>query len=129
VIAVVDLANASYGLMLRLLAYAYALPGPSAEKSLSADLAIGLMQAMVPLAERAARLPAGPSNPHCHAECRLLLCATPQRCRRGAAPGDSSSNVLRSWRMPVPRYVRAVIRARWLPPICWRSCRSGQPGV
>jgi CDGSH-type Zn-finger protein/uncharacterized Fe-S cluster protein YjdI len=66
VIAVVDLANASYGLMLRLLAYAYSLPGPSAEKSLSADLAIGLMQAMVPLAERAARLPAGPSNPLCH---------------------------------------------------------------
>jgi CDGSH-type Zn-finger protein/uncharacterized Fe-S cluster protein YjdI len=62
----VDLANASYGLMLRLLAYAYALPGPSAEKSLSADLAIGLMQAVVPLAERAARLSAGPSNPHCH---------------------------------------------------------------
>ncbi len=66
VIAVVDLANASYGLMLRLMAYAYALPGPSSEKSLSADLAIGLMQAMVPLAERAARLSAGPSNPHCH---------------------------------------------------------------
>jgi len=66
VIAVVDLANASYGLMLRLLAYAYALPAPSTEKSLSTDLAIGLMQAMVPLAERAARLPAGPSNPHCH---------------------------------------------------------------
>ena len=66
VIAVVDLANASYGLMLRLLAYAYALPAPCAEKSLSTDLAIGLMQAMVPLAERAARLPAGPSNPHCH---------------------------------------------------------------
>ena len=66
VIAVVDLANAAYGLMLRLLAYAYALPGPSAEKSLSADLAIGLMQAVVPLAERAARLPAGPSNPHCN---------------------------------------------------------------
>lgn len=65
-IAVVDLANASYGLMLRLLAYAYALPAPSSEKSLSADLAIGLMQAMVPLAERAARLPAGPSNPQCH---------------------------------------------------------------
>jgi CDGSH-type Zn-finger protein/uncharacterized Fe-S cluster protein YjdI len=65
-IAVVDLANASYGLMLRLLAYAYALPGPGAEKSLSADLAIGLMQAVVPLAERAARLSAGPSNPHCH---------------------------------------------------------------
>jgi len=66
-IAVVDLANAAYGLMLRLLAYAYALPGPAAEKSLSVDLAICLMRAVVPLAERAARLPAGPSNPDCHA--------------------------------------------------------------
>jgi CDGSH-type Zn-finger protein/uncharacterized Fe-S cluster protein YjdI len=66
-IAVVDLANAAYGLMLRLLAYAYALPGPSAEKALSVDLAICLMRAVVPLAERAARLPAGPSNPECHA--------------------------------------------------------------
>ncbi|HEY0341670.1 MAG TPA: CDGSH iron-sulfur domain-containing protein, partial [Steroidobacteraceae bacterium] len=66
-IAVVDLANASYGLMLRLLAYAYMLPGPSAEKSLTVDLAICLMRAVVPLAERAARLPAGPSNPGCHA--------------------------------------------------------------
>jgi len=66
-IAVVDLANAAYGLMLRLLAYAYAVPGPSAEKSLSVDLAICLMRAVVPLAERAARLPAGPSNPACHA--------------------------------------------------------------
>jgi CDGSH-type Zn-finger protein/uncharacterized Fe-S cluster protein YjdI len=66
-IRIVDLANASYGLMLRLLAYAYALPGPSPEKSLSIDLAICLMRAVVPLAERAARLPAGPSNPNCHA--------------------------------------------------------------
>ena len=66
-IRVVDLANASYGLMLRLLAYAYALPGPSPEKSVTVDLAICLMRAVVPLAERAARLPAGPSNPTCHA--------------------------------------------------------------
>jgi CDGSH-type Zn-finger protein/uncharacterized Fe-S cluster protein YjdI len=66
-IAVVDLANAAYGLMTRLLAYAYALHGPSAEKALSVDLAICLMRAVVPLAERAARLPAGPSNPECHA--------------------------------------------------------------
>src|SRR5262249_6479019 len=64
-IAVVDLANASYGLMLRLLAYAYAVPRPSTEKSLSADLAIGLMQSMVPLAGGAGGLPPGPSNPHC----------------------------------------------------------------
>ncbi len=66
-VATVDLANACYGLMLRLLAYAYAVRGPSAEKSLAVDLAIGLMQAVMPLAERAARLPAGPSNPQCNA--------------------------------------------------------------
>ncbi len=66
-VASVDLANACYGLMLRLLAYAYVVRGPSAEKSLAVDLAIGLMQAVMPLAERAARLPAGPSNPQCNA--------------------------------------------------------------
>src|SRR6202140_3127438 len=66
-VATVDLANASYGLMLRLLAYAYAVRGPRAEKSLTVDLAIGLMQAVMPLTERAARLPAGPSNPQCNA--------------------------------------------------------------
>src|SRR5256886_2040590 len=66
-VATVDLANACYGLMLRLLAYAYAVRGPSAEKSLAVDLAIGLMQAVMPLPERAARLPAGPSNPQCNA--------------------------------------------------------------
>ncbi len=66
-VATVDLANASYGLMLRLLAYAYALRSPDAEKGLVVDLAIGLMRAVLPLAERAARLPAGPSNPDCNA--------------------------------------------------------------
>jgi CDGSH-type Zn-finger protein/uncharacterized Fe-S cluster protein YjdI len=66
-VATVDLANACYGLMLRLLAYAYALRSPSAEKALIVELAIGLMRAVMPLAERAARLPAGPSNPNCNA--------------------------------------------------------------
>ncbi len=66
-VATVDLANACYGLMLRLLGYAYGLSGPSPEKALTVDLAIGLMQAVVPLAEHAARLPAGPSNPNCNA--------------------------------------------------------------
>ncbi|WP_457418246.1 ferritin-like domain-containing protein [Roseateles sp. P5_E7] len=65
--ATVDIANASYGLMLRLLAQAYLLPGPSTEKSLHVDLSLGLMRAFTPLAEHAARLPAGPSNPGCHA--------------------------------------------------------------
>jgi CDGSH-type Zn-finger protein/uncharacterized Fe-S cluster protein YjdI len=63
----VDLANASYGLMLRLLAYAYAVPRPSLHKRLAVDLSLGLMRAVTPLAERAARLPAGPSHPGCHA--------------------------------------------------------------
>jgi CDGSH-type Zn-finger protein/uncharacterized Fe-S cluster protein YjdI len=66
-IAAVDLANASYCLMLRLLGYAYSLRGPSKEKTLAVDLAIGLMQGAGLLAQRAARLPAGPSNPDCHA--------------------------------------------------------------
>jgi len=65
--ATVDLANAAYGLMLRLLGYSYSIKGPHAEKGLAVDLAIGLMQAVAPLAERATRLPAGPSNPACRA--------------------------------------------------------------
>ena len=63
----VDLANAAYGLMVRLIAYAYGVPRPSPAKAAAVDLGIGLMQAMTSLAERAARLPAGPSNPECHA--------------------------------------------------------------
>jgi CDGSH-type Zn-finger protein/uncharacterized Fe-S cluster protein YjdI len=63
----VDLANAAYGLMLRLIAYAYGVPRPAPAKAAAVDLGIGLMQAMTFLAERAVRLPAGPSNPECHA--------------------------------------------------------------
>lgn len=66
-IATVDLANSAYGLMLRLLAYTYAVPVENPDKVLAIDIATGLMHALVPLAERAARLPAGPSNPQCHA--------------------------------------------------------------
>jgi CDGSH-type Zn-finger protein/uncharacterized Fe-S cluster protein YjdI len=63
----VDIANSGYGLMLRLLAYSFLTPRPEADKSTAVDLAIGLMRAITPLAERAARLPAGPSNPNCNA--------------------------------------------------------------
>ncbi|MBV8757364.1 MAG: CDGSH iron-sulfur domain-containing protein [Deltaproteobacteria bacterium] len=62
----VDVANTCYAVMLRLLGYAYALPA-GAEKGLAIELAISLMRAMTLLGERAARLPAGPSNPHCNA--------------------------------------------------------------
>ena len=87
--ATVDLANACYGLMLRLLAYAYVLRGPGAEKTLAVDLAIGLMQALMPLAERAARLPAGPVEPalQCgHVVHRAARCRARCRRARGAAP-------------------------------------------
>lgn len=67
-VAVVDLANACYGLMLRFLAYAYSLSNArNADKSLVLDIGIGLMRAMALLGEQAARLPAGQSNPHCNA--------------------------------------------------------------
>ncbi|HKD54805.1 MAG TPA: ferritin-like domain-containing protein, partial [Steroidobacteraceae bacterium] len=83
--ATVDLGNACYSLMLRLLAYSYALRGPDAEKSLVIDLAIGLMQALMPLAERAARLPAGPSNPHCNAGVTFIAPRDPSPLPAGPA--------------------------------------------
>ena len=63
----VDIANAAYGLMMRLIAYSYGVPRPAQAKAIAVDLGIGLMRAMAPLAERAARFSAGPSNPECHA--------------------------------------------------------------
>jgi CDGSH-type Zn-finger protein/uncharacterized Fe-S cluster protein YjdI len=65
--ATVDVANAAYSLMLRLLAYSYAVAAPHPDKTLAVDLATGLMRAMAQFGEHAARLPAGPSNPHCNA--------------------------------------------------------------
>jgi uncharacterized Fe-S cluster protein YjdI len=63
----VDLANACYALMLRLLAYSYVVPNSSGEKGLAVSLAMELMRAVTVLGERAARLPAGPSHPDCNA--------------------------------------------------------------
>jgi CDGSH-type Zn-finger protein/uncharacterized Fe-S cluster protein YjdI len=65
--ATVDVANAAYGLMLRLLAYSYAVAAPHPDKTLAVDLATGLMRAMAQFGQHAARLPAGPSNPQCNA--------------------------------------------------------------
>jgi CDGSH-type Zn-finger protein/uncharacterized Fe-S cluster protein YjdI len=83
--ATLDLANACYALMLRLLAYSYLLRGPSAEKSLTVDVAIGLMRAVMALAERAARLPAGPSNPHCNAGMSFIVLRDPSPLPPGPA--------------------------------------------
>jgi CDGSH-type Zn-finger protein/uncharacterized Fe-S cluster protein YjdI len=63
----VDLANTAYMLMLRFISHSYLVPRPRPAKALCIDLALGLMHAMAPLAERAARLPAGPMNPDCNA--------------------------------------------------------------
>ena len=63
----VDIANSAYMLMLRLISHSYLVPRPHPAKALCIDLALGLMRAMTPLAERAARLPAGPSHPDCNA--------------------------------------------------------------
>ena len=65
--ATVDVANSCYMLMLRLISHSYLIPRPHPAKSLCIDLALGLMRAMSPLGDRAARLPAGPSNPECNA--------------------------------------------------------------
>lgn len=62
----VDVANAGYALMLRLLAYSYVVPR-GAEKGLVVELSVELMRAVALLGERAARLPAGPSHPSCNA--------------------------------------------------------------
>jgi hypothetical protein len=64
---VVDLANTAYGLMLRLMAYSYAVPSPLPEKALAISLSLGLMRAMTHLGERAARMPAGDAHPGCNA--------------------------------------------------------------
>lgn len=66
-IRTVDLGNACYQLMLRLMAYAYAIPGPNPNKAFAVDAGISLMKIVAMLGERAARLPSGPSNPGCHA--------------------------------------------------------------
>ena len=92
----VDLASAAYGLMLRLLAYTYAIPRPNSQKALAVDLAIGLMRALALLAERAARLPAGPSNPGCNAGVSF----TALRDSAAMPPGTSA------WRFFVERFAQ-----------------------
>lgn len=85
--ATVDVANASYALMLRLLAYSYTLRRPVPQKALCVDLAMGLMRASTLLAERAARLPAGPSNPGCNAG----MSFTALRDAAPMLPGESAN--------------------------------------
>lgn len=83
--AIVDVANAAYQTMLRLIGYAYVVPGPSAEKSLAVDLGVDLMKALTLLGESAARRPAGPSNPECNAGVSFTALRDAAALPRGAS--------------------------------------------
>jgi CDGSH-type Zn-finger protein/uncharacterized Fe-S cluster protein YjdI len=90
-VATLDLANAAYGLMLRAIAYAYSVPSPDVRKNLMMQLAIGLMRAMTPLAEAAARMSAGPSNPGCNAG----ISFTALRDSAALPPGPAADRLVR----------------------------------
>ncbi|HTQ05118.1 MAG TPA: ferritin-like domain-containing protein [Polyangiaceae bacterium] len=90
-VATVDLANSAYALMLRLLAFSYTVPRPAPEKALAVDLGLGLMRAVTHLGERAARLPAGPSHPGCHAG----MSFTALRDASALSPGPSAARFVR----------------------------------
>ena len=81
----VDLANAAYGLMVRMIGYSYSVPRPAPAKAAAVDIGIGLMRALTLLAERAARLPAGRSNPECHAGVTFVVLRDSAAFPQGAA--------------------------------------------
>jgi CDGSH-type Zn-finger protein/uncharacterized Fe-S cluster protein YjdI len=86
----VDVANTSYALMLRLLAYAYTVPRAATERGLAIDLSIGLMHVVSIAGEGAARLPAGPSNPECNAGMSFAVLRT----AAPLMPGPASRRLL-----------------------------------
>ena len=100
--ATVDLANTGYALMLRLMAHSYVVPRPSPEKALAIDLALGLMRAITHLAERAARLPAGPSNPGCNAGMSFTAL-------RDAAPLPPGASARRFFRERLDEMAKAAV--------------------
>ena len=116
----VDVANSIYGLMLRLLAYSYVVPRPSPHKRDAIDLALGLMHAMTPLAERAARLPAGPSHPGCHAGVSFIALRDAAAIRAGTERGALRRRAAR----PAVRVCPRAVRRRAHRP---RSAHSSRP--
>jgi CDGSH-type Zn-finger protein/uncharacterized Fe-S cluster protein YjdI len=127
-IRTVDLANTGYALMLRLLAYSYLVPRPAPEKALAVELALGLMRAVTLLAERAARLPAGPSNPTCHAGVSF----TALRDAASLPPGASAhrffnerlAEMAQAATQLYPADARAASAARILTELSERGARS-----
>ncbi len=76
------------------------VPTQDPDKMLALDLSIGLMHALAPLAERAARLPAGPSNPVCHAGVSFITLRDASALPPGpGVPATFSANACSNWRM------------------------------
>jgi CDGSH-type Zn-finger protein/uncharacterized Fe-S cluster protein YjdI len=104
-VAVADVANAAYGLMIRCMGCAYLIPRSSPEKAAAVDISLGLMRAFTPLAEHVARLPAGPSNPDCNAGVSFIAL----RDASPLLPGPSMGRFI------VERLGELVAAARTLP--------------
>jgi CDGSH-type Zn-finger protein/uncharacterized Fe-S cluster protein YjdI len=93
--AIVDVANASYQTMLRLLAYTYTLRSGAASKTLSVNIAIALMKAFTWLAESAARRPSGPANPGVNAGVSFTALRDSAPLMSGASGGTFLSERVR----------------------------------
>jgi CDGSH-type Zn-finger protein/uncharacterized Fe-S cluster protein YjdI len=124
----VDVANAAYGLMIRLIAYSYGVPRPEPAKAAAVDLGVALMKAMTLLAERAARIPAGPSNPECHAGLTFVALRDAAGFPRGVAAGRFFSERLTELAQGAATLDEADARssraARLLAELAERSCRD-----
>ena len=116
-IATVDLANAVYALLLRFLAAAYAIPRSNPDKRLYIDTARGLMHVLTPLAERAARLPAGPSSPGTNAG----ISFTALRDAASLPPGSSARLFLQE---RIDELATAAERLDTADPRCARAARA-----
>jgi hypothetical protein len=88
--SVVDLANAVYQGLVRLLAHSYSLKSPDPEKAFSVRTAVGLMRALTLLAESAARRPAGPTHPDSNAGVSFVAL----RDAAPLPPGESTRRLL-----------------------------------
>ena len=118
----VDVANSAYMLMLRLVSHSYLIPRPHPLKALCVDLSLGLMRAMAPLGDRAARLPAGPSNPGL--QCRHVL---HRAARLGADPARQKRRQVlrRTSRRTQCRRAIARCQREWR---CARGAGAEDPG-
>ncbi|HUL81180.1 MAG TPA: ferritin-like domain-containing protein, partial [Gammaproteobacteria bacterium] len=124
----VDLANSGYMLMLRLIAYAYVVPRPSAEKSLAVDLSLGIMRAVAYLGERAARLPAGPSNPHCNAGMSFVILRDSAPLPRGPSSRRYFSERLRELANGAARVAKPDARMSTAARVLEDLAQRGQRG-